>query len=226
MMILACDTSSDICSVALANDQEILYSKQTSGAQIHIEKLSSFLDEGLDVVKKQPSDLDHLAIAIGPGSFNGLRIGLATMKALALALDLPLIPVKTTDALAYGVRNERKGKGRAVIFSHRDFVHFADYDLSSSAVPNAQEFHYASWDQLNDTDMDFYFGRADRGFKDWLNSSEAREVRDRFLEVQADAVHVARCAASIKLESIPGLDELEPFYNAKYEAKKWVPPKF
>lgn len=226
MMILACDTSSDICSVALLNDQEVLYSKQISGAQIHIEKLSSFLNEGLDLVKKHPADLDQLAIAIGPGSFNGLRIGLATMKALALALDLPLIPVKTTDALAYGLRNKQKGKGRAVIFSHRDFVHFADYDLSSSAVPTAHEFHYASWDELNEPDMDFYFGRADRGFKDWLDSAEGREVHDRFLEVQADAVHVAHCAASINTESIPGLDELEPFYNAKYEAKKWVPPKF
>ncbi len=47
-----------------------------------------------------PRDLDGLAVSIGPGSFTGLRVGLATVKGLALALDLPIAPVPTLDALA------------------------------------------------------------------------------------------------------------------------------
>lgn len=226
MMTLACDTSSDICSVALLNDDEVLYVKHTSGAQIHIEKLSSFLNEALELVKAHSADLDQLALANGPGSFNGLRIGLATMKALALALELPLIPVKTTDALALSLGSSHEGAGRAVIFSHRDFVHHADYRLNANAMPAADEFNYSSWDELYDQEIDFYFGYADRGFKDWLTTAEGASVKQRFHHVSADASYVARYAMAARSGGIPGLDELEPFYNAKYEAKKWVPPKF
>ncbi|MCF7808370.1 MAG: tRNA (adenosine(37)-N6)-threonylcarbamoyltransferase complex dimerization subunit type 1 TsaB [Candidatus Marinimicrobia bacterium] len=226
MMLLACDTSSDICSVALVNNGEVLYTKQIAGPQIHIEKLSIFLHEALVEVKRQAAELDQLVIAIGPGSFNGLRIGLATMKALALTMNVPLIPVKTTDALAYGLWKKQAGVGRAVIFSHRDYVHFADYTFSPEITPATQQFHYSSWETLFESGVDFYFGRAERGFKDWLASTAGVQIRENFYEVEADAINVALYAAAIKSQKVPDLDELEPFYNAKYEAKKWVPPKF
>jgi len=225
-MILAADTSSVICSVGLADGDRILWEKNDRGAQIHIEKLSPFLQEGLKVCEEHGSTLEALAIAIGPGSFNGLRIGLATLKALAVSLELPLIPIPTTDALVQGVRGELKGLCRAVIYSHRNFVHFADYDLEDPEQPVTPELSYAPWDELYEEHIDHYLGRADRGFETWLKSPAGLTVGSRFVSRDAQAAQVAILAGSRLDKGIRQLDELEPLYNAVYEARKWVPPQF
>ncbi|MBC8377051.1 MAG: tRNA (adenosine(37)-N6)-threonylcarbamoyltransferase complex dimerization subunit type 1 TsaB [FCB group bacterium] len=225
-MIIAGDTSSVICSVAISDKGTVLWEKEATGGQIHIEKLSPFLKEALDYCKSVGMHPDALAIAIGPGSFNGLRIGLATMKALAVALELPLIPIPTTDALAYGMADQLSGKSRAVIYSHRNFVHYADYDFSTSKTIITPEFKYGAWDQLHEGQIDHYFGKADRGFDTWLKGAEALEVQSKFVHIEAKASFVALLAESRTDMGIRDMDELEPLYNAVYEAKKWVPPQF
>lgn len=225
-MILACDTSSVVCSVALVDAGKILWEKEASGGQIHIEKLSPFLQEALEFARSGDKAIDALAIAIGPGSFNGLRIGLATMKALAVALELPLIPIATTDAMAFGKKGELKGLTRAVIYSHRNFVHYADYDLGDPAEIRTPEYHYGPWEQLYDDGIDHYFGKADRGFGSWLESPEGEPVNSKFVRMDSRAAYVALLAELRPGEGRRDLDELEPLYNAVYEAKKWVPPQF
>ena len=225
-MIIACDTSSIVCSVALSDQGSILWEKEAWGGQIHIEKLSPFLKESLDYCRSIGKSPEALAIAIGPGSFNGLRIGLATMKALAEALEIPLIPIPTTDAMAYGIRDQLKGISRAVIYSHRNFVHFADYNKSTSKEIVTPEFNYGRWDQLYEQHIDQYFGKADRGFEIWLQGPEAKGIQSRFVNFEAKASFVALLAESRTHLGQSKLDELEPLYNAVYEAKKWVPPQF
>ena len=226
-MILACDTSSVVCSVAISHHDEVIFEREAIGGQIHIEKLAPFIDEALHFCASNGHTLTALAIAIGPGSFNGLRIGLGTMKALALAKALPLIAIPSTDALALGMQNQISGLSRAVIFSHRNFVHFADYDLGGAEQVTTPQFHYESWDQLAGSDIVNYFGTADRGFAQWLEEDEtATPVREKFHPIHANAGLVARLAESRASEELVDLDELEPLYNATYEAKKWVPPTF
>lgn len=225
-MIIACDTSSVVCSVSLSHKGSILWEKEASGGQIHIEKLSPFLKEALTYCRSIGKSPDALAIAIGPGSFNGLRIGLATMKALAVALELPLIPIPSTDAMAYGLRDQLSGVSRAIIYSHRDFVHYADYPASNLNQIVTPEFKYGSWDTLHAEHIAHYFGKADRGFEIWLKGPEGIEVQSRFIHMEAKASFVALLAESRTHMGQTKLDELEPLYNAVYEAKKWVPPQF
>lgn len=225
-MIIACDTSSVVCSVALASRGEILFKREASGGQIHIEKLTPFLKEALSYCTSNNISPDALALAIGPGSFNGLRIGLATMKALAMSLELPLIPIPTTDAMAFGLQKMINGPSRAVIFSHRNFVHFADYHLKDEEQVATPKFHYGVWDDLFDEKIDNYFGTADRGFAEWLQGTQGNPVKQKFYPIAADAGQVALLAEMRRDRAVADLDALEPFYNAKYEAKKWVPPSF
>lgn len=225
-MIIACDTSSSICSVALVHDGEVMYKEEAHGGQIHIEQLTPFLKLALDMAQASGNTLEALGIAIGPGSFNGLRIGLASMKALAQTQGLPLIPVPTTDALAYSARNNISGSCRAVIFSHRDFVHTADYTLEKNGTINTPDFKYSSWDHLFQDGVDHYFGTADRGFADWLAGESGQTVNSKFYNLEADAAQVALLAEIRSDEKVFNFDELEPFYNAEYAAKKWVPPSF
>ncbi len=96
-MTLAFDTATDVATSALVDDGEVL-GERVSRASTLLEDVDALLRQG----GAHPRDLDALAVGIGPGSFTGVRIGLATARGLALALDLQGAGVSTLDALATG----------------------------------------------------------------------------------------------------------------------------
>ena len=103
MNILAIDTTGRAVSAALANEEALLGEIFINGAQNHSVTLMPMIKQLLDSTGMKTADLTHIACASGPGSFTGLRIGAGTAKALAYALDIPIVAVPTLDALAYNV---------------------------------------------------------------------------------------------------------------------------
>jgi tRNA threonylcarbamoyladenosine biosynthesis protein TsaB len=97
VLTLAFDTATRVATSALVDDGELL-GERASRAQTLLEDVDALLRQG----GAHPRDLDALAIGVGPGSFTGVRIGLATARGLALALDLRGAGVPTLDALAAG----------------------------------------------------------------------------------------------------------------------------
>ena len=95
--MLAFDTATDVATSALVDDGEVL-GERASRAVTLLEDVDALLRQG----GAHPRDLDALAIGIGPGSFTGVRIGLAVARGLALSLDLPGAGVSTLAALAAG----------------------------------------------------------------------------------------------------------------------------
>ncbi|UCE04567.1 MAG: tRNA (adenosine(37)-N6)-threonylcarbamoyltransferase complex dimerization subunit type 1 TsaB [bacterium] len=99
MKILGIDTSTDICGVALTEDKKLITEFRSNIKQAHAEKIIHAIDRVLNDVNLKPHEIDGIAISIGPGSFTGLRIGLAAVKGLALATNLPVVSVASLDAL-------------------------------------------------------------------------------------------------------------------------------
>jgi tRNA threonylcarbamoyladenosine biosynthesis protein TsaB len=97
MLTLAFDTATSVASSALVDDGEVL-GERASRAQTLLEDVDALLRQG----GAHPRDLDALAIGIGPGSFTGVRIGLAAARGLALSLDVRGAGVSTLAALAAG----------------------------------------------------------------------------------------------------------------------------
>ncbi|HEY7421727.1 MAG TPA: tRNA (adenosine(37)-N6)-threonylcarbamoyltransferase complex dimerization subunit type 1 TsaB [Gaiellaceae bacterium] len=97
MLTLAFDTATAVATSALVDDDEVL-GERVSRAQTLLEDVDALLRQA----GAHPSDLDRLAVGLGPGSFTGVRIGLATARGLALSLDLPGSGVSTLAALAAG----------------------------------------------------------------------------------------------------------------------------
>jgi tRNA threonylcarbamoyladenosine biosynthesis protein TsaB len=97
MLTLAFDTATAVATSALVDGEEVL-GERASRAQTLLEDVDALLRQA----GAHPSDLDRLAVGIGPGSFTGVRIGLAVARGLALSLDLPGSGVSTLAALAAG----------------------------------------------------------------------------------------------------------------------------
>ncbi len=100
MKILGIDTSTDVCAVALTEDQRLISEYRNSNRRAHAEKIFPAIDWILNDAKLSINQLDGIAVSIGPGSFTGLRIGLAAVKGLVLATNLPVVAVPSLDAIA------------------------------------------------------------------------------------------------------------------------------
>ncbi|MGI6094455.1 MAG: tRNA (adenosine(37)-N6)-threonylcarbamoyltransferase complex dimerization subunit type 1 TsaB [Lachnospiraceae bacterium] len=103
MKVLALDSSGLVASVAVLEDDMMLAEYTVNYKKTHSQTLLPMLDVIVKMIELDLNTLDAIAVAAGPGSFTGLRIGSATAKGLGLALDKPLIPVPTVDALAYNL---------------------------------------------------------------------------------------------------------------------------
>jgi tRNA threonylcarbamoyladenosine biosynthesis protein TsaB len=100
-MLLAVDTSTRTMGIALYDGIRVLGEMIWSGGDYHTVQLAPSISDLMKRSGINPSQLDVLAVATGPGSFTGLRIGMALVKGMALARRLPLVGVPTLDFLAY-----------------------------------------------------------------------------------------------------------------------------
>ena len=100
MRVLAIDSAGLVASVAVVEDGVLIAEYTMNYKKTHSQTLLPMLEEVKKAISLDLSSIDAIAVAAGPGSFTGLRIGSATAKGLGLALDKPLIGVPTVDALA------------------------------------------------------------------------------------------------------------------------------
>lgn len=108
MKILAFDSSGLVASVAIVQDDNLIAEYTTNYKKTHSQTLLPMLDEVVRMTETDKGSFDLLAVAAGPGSFTGLRIGSATVKGLALAWDIPVVAVPTLEALAYNAWGSRR----------------------------------------------------------------------------------------------------------------------
>lgn len=103
MKILAIDSSGLVASVAILDEDQLIAEYTVNYKKTHSQTLLPMLEEVKKMIDLDLTSLDALAIAGGPGSFTGLRIGSATVKGLGLALNKPIVQVPTLEGLAYNL---------------------------------------------------------------------------------------------------------------------------
>ena len=103
MKILGLDSSGIVASVAVVEDDTMIAEYSVNYKKTHSQTLLPMLDEVAKMTELDLNTIDAIAVAGGPGSFTGLRIGSATAKGLGLALEKPLISVPTVEALAFNL---------------------------------------------------------------------------------------------------------------------------
>ena len=137
-LLISLETATQVCSVALAKDGEVLALKESSEDKSHSALITLFIEEVLVGAGVEMKDLEGVAVSEGPGSYTGLRIGVSTAKGLCYALDIPLIAVSTLRAMALGASTGH-GKGEntlycPVIDARRMEVYYGLYNGNNDEV--------------------------------------------------------------------------------------------
>ena len=114
MNILAVDTAGKTAGVALLQDDRLLYEVYLDGGMTHSETLMPMIDTCLKLCGLTCADIDLYAVNAGPGSFTGLRIGLAAVKGLAFPRETLCAPVSTLEALAAALQATEPLRGQSV----------------------------------------------------------------------------------------------------------------
>lgn len=133
MIILSIDSSTPVAGVAVLNEEQMMGESMLNTKNTHSEKLLVLVDTLLQELRLTMADIDAIAVAQGPGSFTGLRIGMATAKGLAQGGGKRLIAVPTLDALAHRMSGI-SGLICPILHAKRSEVYTAAYKCSTSGL--------------------------------------------------------------------------------------------
>jgi tRNA threonylcarbamoyladenosine biosynthesis protein TsaB len=128
-VIVGLDTSTPVTSVAILGPPELELHDDGQKPR-HAQTLQPLLEQVLEQAAASWDDVERLCVGVGPGGFTGLRLGIATARAIAQARDIPVVPVSSLDALAAG----RAGRVAAVIDARRGEVFAALYEDSARTL--------------------------------------------------------------------------------------------
>ena len=220
--ILAIDTSSAWCSVALSIDDERpvhLHQKVSAGAS---QLLLPWIEQLLNVAKINLSSLDAIAIGVGPGAFTGIRLGLASVQGLAVATNLPVLPIISLDAIAAELIKTpaflaaRPKRFLVAIDARMNEVYWAHYETATSGLAvRLGEISLTSPENIVMDDIEFVAGSAINEYGDRLFSHSKNIFLDIRLDpkISVSALGVLACA---KVAWGAGLSQdvhqLEPVY--------------
>ena len=147
MKILGIDTSSMAASVAVIEDNKLICEYKINTKKTHSQKLMPMIENMLSLSDLNVRELDAIAVCEGPGSFTGLRIGMATAKAIAHVNDIPVIGVNSLEALAANM-NLCDKKICSILDAQRNQVYTGRYQYEGTKLVEIKEIGIQQIDEL------------------------------------------------------------------------------
>lgn len=220
--ILAIDTSSAWCSVALSvNDEQpvLLHQKVSAGAS---QLLLPWVNELLNAAQIKLKELDAIAIGVGPGAFTGVRLGVAAVQGLAIAVNLPVLPVISLDAIASELTqtpaflSAKPNRFVVAVDARMNEVYWAHYEISPSGLPVRQgRVALSSPETVLLDGVEFIAGSAIYEYGDRLLSHTKKSFSSAQIdpEIGISALGVLACAkAAWDAGLAQDVHNLEPVY--------------
>lgn len=224
MFVLAIDTSNTTLSVALVENNETLIEVIEATKNDHSKRLMPTIESLFKQVNRTPRELDLIAVAEGPGSYTGVRIGVTVAKVLAWTLNKPLVGVSSLEILARNIKED--GYIIPLFDARRQTVFAGVYDGMSSDVI-IPDGHYELTHLLNNlsnSEKKMYFlGNDVIKYEDLIKSV----LGDKVVKIEDENLHLphANILANIALEKIPvdNVHHFTPKYHRLPEAEmNWI----
>ena len=135
MKILSIDTASDVCGVSILEDNKLICNLDENTGRTHSENLMPMIQEAFNKTNLQLKDIDLIICDKGPGSFTGIRIGIATTKGFSDSLDIPTIGVSSLEVFAYNKKDELNENDYicSVIDCKNDNCYYALYQFKNNS---------------------------------------------------------------------------------------------
>ena len=207
MNILALDSSTEACSVALMTDDGVL-SRHELAPRKHAELILPFMDQLLAEAGLALKQVDALAFGRGPGAFTGIRIATGVVQGIAFAVDLPVVPVSTLACIAQGARREL-GAERviAAIDARMDEVYWGRYEVDEDGLMLA----------VGDECVILPGDAPQVEGSDWIGSGSGWSSYDTVL-----AGHYGDRITSIDGERLPNAIDIAALALREYTTGNWV----
>ena len=222
--ILYIETATNTCSIALAANRQLLAMKESNVRNTHAATITRFIDEVAKSSKTLLSEIDAVAVSKGPGSYTGLRIGVATAKGLCYALDKPLIAVPTLQAMAAGIPACPAGRRLLVICpmidARRMEVYYALYDIDGNEIreTRAEVIGENSFSDILKDHTIIFGGDGSMKCRDLLKHQRNAFFLDDFNASAKDMISIAEDKYGRK--EFEDLAYFEPFYLKDFIAGK------
>ena len=210
MILLGIESSSRKLSVGLMKDK--IFSELSS------EKINDTANS-LPILSKQIinkallsfEDLDAICISAGPGSFTGLRIGMSYAKGIALALNIPIVPISTFDSLAY---DNTVTKLSVLIYSHGNTFYICEYNLDNGKLSKSTEPKVILKENVLKLSHNIVFNGPQNIFEDL----KAHNLKIEFKELSVENI-IKISQKNFRLLKTKSLDNLVPEYVGNFEVK-------
>lgn len=226
MIILALDTSTMVAGVALMDEHKLLGEYTINHKRTHSQQIMPMVSMIMNNCEVNMEQIDAIAVAQGPGSFTGLRIGVATARGLAHAMNIPVVGVCTLDALAFNIPF-CKGLLCPILDARRNQVYTGIYkwdkeELNAIFPPAAVSIEELV-NELSERPEDVVFvGDAVEKNKEFLLQNLSNRVKISPYSVRMPrAASVAELAIQkVKSGKVQSFYELMPMYLRKSEAER------
>jgi tRNA threonylcarbamoyladenosine biosynthesis protein TsaB len=219
--ILNIETSTTNCSVAIFNDLNLIeFAEVNTGDYSHSKSLHVFIDSILKKSKIFPKDLSAISVSKGPGSYTGLRIGVASAKGLCFALDIPLISIETLKILSQNLLN--KGIVIPCLDARRMEVYSAVFDIDNKMIreTRAEIINENSFEEYLNKNQVYFIGNANEKLKKIITNKNAEFIDNYFPSARQMGLLSFNKFKNNKFEN---LDNFEPFYLKDFVGAKWNP---
>lgn len=218
-LILNIDTSTDVCSVAIAREGNVIALKENDEGFNHSTLLGVYADDLLKENGLTANDLDAVAVSMGPGSYTGLRIGVSLAKGICFGAGKPLIAVSTLEALANAVARRRGEEGLycPMIDARRMEVYMAVFDREGLVVRDihAEVIEEGAFADLLEGHKMFFFGNGSDKVKDIIRHPNAEFISG----VATSATNMITLAEKkFKAVDFENVAYFEPFYLKDFVA--------
>ena len=221
--ILHLETSTKQCSVALAHKGELLASRiLLNDSFSHSEKLHLFISEVLQEAKLKSADLDAVAVSKGPGSYTGLRIGVAAAKGLCFGLDIPLIALNALEILVQASTEQNTDYIIPMMDARRMEVYTAVFDSRRNWVEDTSALVLSrdSFKELLKDQTVLVLGDGAQKFKELNPEINAVFPSEIFYPKAVDMIPLAW--EKFNSQVFVSLAYFEPFYLKDFQT---TPPK-
>jgi tRNA threonylcarbamoyladenosine biosynthesis protein TsaB len=228
-LLLSLETSSQACSVALHNNGLLLASREIETPRSAASQLAVMIRDVINETEHKPADLQGIIVASGPGSYTGLRIGVATAKGLCYALNIPLIAINTLQLLAYQGKDwlkdlEVKEQSDKILFcpmldARRMEVYcmLLDYNLNHIEPTQAKIIDEYSFENHLEEKMIYFMGEGAEKCKDIIRHTNARFIT----EINPLATRLGELGyAKWNQSAFEDVVSFEPFYLKDFLIRK------